>query len=164
MYKDYIIHYLSILSYQEVHMGLMSRRDFLNTSTAVGGALAFTRITPNVWVTPANAETNGFFESEFGINDGLCQKVLARALSKGGDFADLYFEHTISNWVSLEDGKVDRAYGSIDLGVGIRTVKGDQTGYGFTQELTEESMLAAAATSATISDGKSATAAKKFEN
>ena len=80
------------------------------------------------------------------------EKGLDKALSKGGDFADLYFEHTISNWVVLEDGKVNRAYGSIDLGVGIRTVKGEQTGYGFTQELTEESMLAAAATAATIAN------------
>lgn len=79
------------------------------------------------------------------------------ALSKGGDFADLFFEHTIANFVYLEDGKVNQAYGSVALGVGIRTVKGDQVGYGFTQELEEKSMLAAAATAATIADG----AAKK---
>ena len=39
---------------------------------------------------------------------------------------------------SLEDGKVNRAYGQVDLGVGIRTVKGDQVGYGFTQQLDGE--------------------------
>ena len=59
------------------------------------------------------------FETEFGITDFLCRKVLDTALSKGGDFADLYFEHTISNYVGLEDGKVDRVFGQIDLGVGI---------------------------------------------
>ena len=90
------------------------------------------------------------------------EKGLDKALSKGGDFADLYFEHTISNWVVLEDGKVNRAYGSIDLGVGIRTVKGEQTGYGFTQELTEESILAAAATAATIANASPKSAARKF--
>lgn len=143
-------------------MRLMSRRDFLITSTILGGATVFTRIFPNVWVETVHAAPTGFFESEFGINDGLCKKVLDKALSKGGDFADLYFEHTISNWVSLEDGKVDRAYGSIDLGVGIRTVKGDQTGYGFTQDLTEESIMAAAATAATIADSLPKPAAKEF--
>ncbi|MBN1154256.1 TldD/PmbA family protein [candidate division KSB1 bacterium] len=140
----------------------MSRRTFLNTSLAIGGATALTRIIPNIWVQPARAATVGFFESEFGINNILCKKILEKALSKGGDFADIYFEHTISNWVSLEDGKVDRAYGSIDLGVGIRTVKGDQTGYGFTQELTEESMLAAAATAATIANDAMKYETKEF--
>lgn len=143
-------------------MGSISRRGFLNTSAAFGGGIALTRIIPGVWVKSVNAATSGFFGSEFGITDELCKKALARALSKGGDFADLYFEHTISNWVVLEDGKVDRAYSDIDLGVGIRTVKGDQTGYGFTQELTEESILASAATAATIANGKPKSAAKEF--
>ncbi|MBN1560104.1 TldD/PmbA family protein [candidate division KSB1 bacterium] len=120
------------------------------------------RIIPGAWVQSAKAAAAGFFESEFGMDDELCKKALEKALSRGGDFADIYFEHTVSNWVSLEDGKVDRAYGSIDLGVGIRTVKGDQTGYGFTQELTEESILAAAATAATIADGAATGTAKSF--
>ncbi|NQT26875.1 twin-arginine translocation signal domain-containing protein [candidate division KSB1 bacterium] len=143
-------------------MGSISRRDFLGTSAALGTAAALSRIIPGALVESAFAGAPGFFESEFGINDALCKKILEIALSKGGDFADLYFEHTISNWVSLEDGKVDRANGSINLGVGIRTVKGDQTGYGFTQELTEESMKAAAATAASIADGKPKSAAKEY--
>ena len=131
-------------------MSRISRRSFLKTTASGAGALALSRIIPGRWVSPTNAITKGYFESEFGVDDSMCRRVLDKALSKGGDFADLYFEHTISNWVSLEDGKVNRAYGSVDLGVGIRTVKGDQTGYGFTQELTEESMMAAASTAATI--------------
>ena len=108
---------------QEALMGAISRRDFLNTSAVLGSAAALTRIVPGMRVESAYAAVPGFFESEFGIHESLCKKILEKALSKGGDFADLYFEHTISNWVSLEDGKVDRAFGSIDLGVGIRTVK-----------------------------------------
>ena len=46
----------------------------------------------------------------------------------------------------LEDGKVNRAACDVALGVGIRTVKGDQVGYGFTQQLDEAAMRAAAAT------------------
>lgn len=143
-------------------MGSMSRRHFLTTAAVVGGTAALSRIIPGTWVTSAHAAPFGFFESEFAINDALCKRILDKALAKGGDFADLYFEHTISNWLVLEDGKVDRAYGSIDLGVGIRTVKGDQTGYGFTQELTEESMLAAASTAATIADASPHSATKSF--
>lgn len=143
-------------------MKTIGRRDFLKAAIAAGGAAGVSRIIPGAWLESARAASPGFFESEFGITEALCRKVLDKALSKGGDFADLYFEHTISNYVGLEDGKVDRAFGGIDLGVGIRTVKGDQTGYGFTQELTEESMLAAASTAAGIADGSAKTAARKY--
>jgi TldD protein len=139
-----------------------SRRSFLKKTATGAGVLALSRIVPGAWVRSANAAKSGYFESEFGINDELCRRVLDQALSKGGDFADLYFEHTISNWVTLEDGKVNRAYGSVDLGVGIRTVKGEQIGYGFTQELTEESMLAAASTSATIASSSGIQSAGSF--
>ena len=143
-------------------MKRITRRTFLKTTATGAGALALSRILPGSWTYPAQAEAQGYFESEFGIDDGLCRRVLDEALSKGGDFADLYFEHSIANWVILEDGKVNRAYGSVDLGVGIRTVKGDQTGYGFTQELTEESMKAAAATAATIASSSGKTSASAF--
>ena len=116
------------------------------------------------WLTFAGTEKTGYFEKEFGITDALCKKVLAKALSKGGDFADLYFEHTISNSLGLEDKKVDRASTSVNLGVGIRTVKGDQVGFGFTQELNEKSMMAAAAMAATIADGSATPVAGKFVN
>jgi TldD protein len=133
----------------------MSRRSFLKQS-AVGAAGAGL-LMDGAWLNHSHAATAGYFAAEFGVSDGLCQKALTMALSKGGDFADLFFEHTVANFVYLEDGKVNQAYGSVALGVGIRTVKGDQVGYGFTQELNEKSMLAAAATAATIADG----AAKK---
>ncbi len=131
-------------------MQKMSRRSFLKTSAAAAATAAL----PTAWYSLARADSPGYFEREFGITDSLCQKVLAQALSRGGDFADLYFEHTIGNWIVLEDGKVNRAYSDVALGVGIRTVKGDQVGYGFTQELNEKAMLAAAATAATIANAK----------
>jgi len=96
------------------------------------------------------AEIEGYFKKEFGIDAGLCRRLLERALSRGGDFADLFFEHTVKDWAGLEDGKVDRSRGEVILGVGIRTVKGAQVGYGFTQDLREEAMLAAAATAASL--------------
>lgn len=140
----------------------MTRRSFLKNTAAATGAITLGSLFQGGWLSFANVSVNGYFETEFGITDNLCQKVLAKALSKGGDFADLYFEHTISNWLMLEDGKVNRAYGDVALGVGIRTVKGDQIGYGFTQELTEKSILAAASTAATIANSNPKQPAGKF--
>jgi TldD protein len=143
-------------------MDRIDRRTFLKAGAAAGGAIIAAPVLFDGWLTFAGTEKTGYFEKEFGITDALCKKVLAKALSKGGDFADLYFEHTISNSLGLEDKKVDRASTSVNLGVGIRTVKGEQVGFGFTQELTEKSMMAAAAMAATIADGSATLVAGKF--
>ena len=134
-------------------MKTISRRCFLKAAATTAALSAASPIFKNPWLALVAAETPGYFEREFGITDAACHRVLAAALAKGGDYADLYFEHTISNYLVLEDGKVNQAYSDIALGVGIRTVKGDQVGYGFTQELVEQSMADAAATAATIAAG-----------
>ena len=140
----------------------ITRRSFLQTAA---GATIGTAIIPTLTSCSSDMTKTGktnYFESEFGITESQCRKVLAEALSKGGDFADLYFEHTINNNVALEDGKVNRAYCEVSLGVGIRTVKGDQVGYGFTQELSTKTMMAAALTAATIADAAPNKPAGKF--
>jgi len=143
-------------------MKLISRRSFLKTTASAAAVAAASPVMARGWYGLVDAEAPGYFEREFGVSDALCRKVLSAALSKGGDFADLYFEHTVSNWLMLEDGKVNRAYADVALGVGIRTVKGDQVGYGFTQDLTEGAMMKAAATSATIADSSAQSPASEF--
>ncbi len=97
--------------------------------------------------TPAE---NEWFDTQFGVGDELIRKVLSAAMSRGGDFADLYFQHSTAMVVGFEDDTVNEARTSIDLGVGIRVVVGDQTGYAFTEELSERSMVEAAKTAAGI--------------
>jgi len=143
-------------------MKKMTRRNFIKSGASAAATLAVPAIIAKGWPAFGQAESAGYFEREFGLSDGLCRKILAEALAKGGDLADLFFEHTISNYLILEDGKVNRAYSDVALGVGIRTVKGDQVGYGFTQELAEKSMLAAAATAATIAAGAAKGPARDF--
>jgi len=143
-------------------MKQITRRTFLKTTASAAVAAAAAPVLPLGCLSPGQKDNQGYFESGFGITDNLCQKALTRALSKGGDFADLFFEHTISNYVILEDGEVNQAYSSVALGVGIRTVSGEQVGYGFTQELTEKSIIAAASTAATIADSDPIKSAGKF--
>ena len=143
-------------------MKSISRRNFLKGAAAAAAVGLSTPLFPNHWFELARVEEKDYFEREFGITDNLCQKILAKALSRGGDYADLYFEHTIDNALILEDGQVNRAFASISLGVGVRAVKGDQVGYGFTQDLSEKSMLEAAATAATISAAQPVQPAGKF--
>jgi TldD protein len=88
----------------------------------------------------------------FEVTASQLQDVINAALAKGGDYSDLYFEHTLSNYSTLEDGKVNQAYSNIGYGVGIRVLKGDQTGYAFSENVTPEAMLKAAGTAASIAD------------
>ena len=49
---------------------------------------------------------------------------------------------------------MNRAYAEVELGVGVRVVKGDQTGYGYTEDLSlDGARRAAARTAAAIADG-----------
>ncbi|MBU0550056.1 TldD/PmbA family protein [Myxococcota bacterium] len=93
-----------------------------------------------------------YFEP-FGVDEALLKLGLERALSRGADWAELFFEHRVSQQVGLEDGAVDRAYLGVTLGVGVRVVKGDQTGYAYSEEISRAALSAAATTAAVIADG-----------
>ncbi len=93
------------------------------------------------------------YYSMFGVDESIIRKIFSVALSNGGDFCDIYFQHSISNSIGLEDNHVNRAYSNVDFGVGIRVVKGDQTGYSFSEELSLKAMKLAAKTASNIAGG-----------
>jgi TldD protein len=86
----------------------------------------------------------------FEVTQPILQKVVAEAMSKGGDYADIFFEHKKTNNLGLEDGKVNRAFSNIGYGVGIRVLKGDQTGFAYSETVTLDAMLQAARLAANI--------------
>lgn len=86
----------------------------------------------------------------FAVSREDLLKVVAEAMSKGGDYADLFFENTFSNSISLSDNQVNRTASNIDFGVGIRVIAGDQTGYAFVENTDLQSLLTAARTAASI--------------
>lgn len=96
-----------------------------------------------------NAES---YLNHFEVTRDLLDKVISAAMEKGADYADLYFEHTLENYSSLEDSKVNSAYSNVGFGVGIRVLKGEQTGYAYSENVTPEAMLKAARTAANIAD------------
>jgi TldD protein len=87
---------------------------------------------------------------QFDVTDNIITEVLAAATMYGADDADLFFEHSTSTSVALSDRKVNRAHTSVDLGVGVRVVIGNQVGYAYTESLTRADMIRAAQTAAQI--------------
>jgi len=133
----------------------ISRRTFLVTSSKglVGAAVIPALLGPANRVFAALAPEHmalADYYAHFGVDEKTIRQVMSEALSQGGDYCDLYFEHSISNDVVLEDKAVNRAYSTVDYGVGIRVLKGDQTGYSYTEEITPEAMKLAARTAANI--------------
>ncbi len=146
----------------------MKRRDFLRTG---GLALAGTAIFPELVHSQITAKQEDLpkMMSHFGVTESDLRKVMAVALEKGGDYADLYFEHTFNNYLGLQDRAVNRAGSNIDYGVGIRVVSGDQTGYAFVENTRLEDMIKAARTASRIASGSAKTPPvkvneKKFSN
>ena len=89
---------------------------------------------------------------DFDTSDEEIRKILDIALAKGCRYADIYFEYSISNIITMEEGIVKEGVKSISLGAGIRAVKGEGTGYAYTEEISFERMKRAAQTAAAIAD------------
>ncbi len=130
----------------------VNRRNFIKTS---GAAVAGSMILPPFMQSCQNVQISENVKSyldHFEVSAEMLQKVIATAMSKGGDYADLFFEHKISNNISLQDRKVNRASSNIDYGVGIRVLKGDQTGFAYSENISLEDMQNAAKMAASIAN------------
>lgn len=95
----------------------------------------------------------------FAIDTDTASRVLTRALSRGGDYADLFFEHNVGGSMLLDDQRVESAGRAINLGLGVRVLDGDATGYAYTEDLTLEGMLRAADTASAVAAGGDASEA-----
>ena len=65
-----------------------------------------------------------FFTDNFNITVSDIEKLLAVALSRGGDYADLYFEYAVLSNLSLEEQLIKSANRAITQGVGVRVIAG----------------------------------------
>ena len=124
-----------------------------NDETVPGHLSRFASETAADEAWQGSSEDGLAYFARFGVDKTMLQGAFEKALSRGGEWAELFFEHRVGNHLGLEDGAVNRAYTSVSLGVGVRVVRGDQTGYAYTEELTHKAVYEAAATAAVVADG-----------
>ena len=91
-----------------------------------------------------------FFFDRYGLTIGEIDKLLAAALARGGDYADLYFEYRVANSVNIEEQIIKQAAKSMVQGVGVRVVIGEKTGYAYTDEIAFDAIRRAAETASHI--------------
>lgn len=100
---------------------------------------------------PATTEQSlAVFGDRYNIDPAVMSSLLSTALARGGDFAELFFEHRTNSAISWEDQRVKSASRTIAQGVGIRVVKGDAIGYAYTESLDLAAMRRAAETASRI--------------
>jgi TldD protein len=99
------------------------------------------------------AANDRFFFERYGLSQRDLERYLAEALSAGGDYADLYFEHTTSTSLLIDESLIKSAQEGISVGCGVRVLAGEQTGYAYTDDLSPEKILKAARTAARIASG-----------
>jgi TldD protein len=94
-----------------------------------------------------------FFGAKFGISEHDLQIYLSEALSAGGEYADLYFEYITSTSIGIDEAIVKSASESVTLGVGVRVIAGERTGYAYSDDLAPEKIRKAARVAALIAKG-----------
>lgn len=91
------------------------------------------------------------------ISKEIATKVLSAALRTGGDLAEIYVEDRTSLSMRLEESKLESAVRGADRGAGIRVLFGNLAAYAYTDDLSEDSLLAAARAAAAAASGSSKT-------
>ena len=86
------------------------------------------------------------------IDAALAERLLSVALSRGGDYADLFFEYEVSGSYGYEEGILKSAGRGVSLGLGVRVRKGEATGYAYCEDLAIEAMEHAAKIAAQIAN------------
>ena len=78
------------------------------------------------------------------ISKGQCEQVLARALSRGGTFAEIFFEDSKNFGMTLRSGRIEDAAVSRPRGAGIRVYDNLRSIYVYTCDLSLSGLLRAA--------------------
>src|SRR5579862_980529 len=97
-----------------------------------------------------------FFPQRFGITTRDLENYLADALSQGGSYADLYFEYLSTSAISIDESIVKSASQGVSVGVGVRVIAGERTGYAYSDDLSPEKIRQAARVAASIAAGPAA--------
>src|SRR2546427_11616420 len=95
------------------------------------------------------------FSEKYGVTTSDLEAYLSEALSRGGDYADLYFEYRVNHSIVLEENIIKSATKGVNLGVGVRVISGEKTGYAYSDDLNRENVIKAARTAAFIASASS---------
>ena len=100
--------------------------------------------TPTLLTHLVSCSPSGASAAGLSMDKATLDKVIARALSRGGEFAEVYLENRVSRQIIMEESVFKSGLYGISQGAGVRVISGDKTGYAYTDEITEENLMRAA--------------------
>lgn len=91
------------------------------------------------------------FLTPSGLSESQLEQVFSHLLTKDTTLADLYFQSARYEAWSLEEGIIKSGSYSIEQGVGVRSVCGEQTGFAYSAEISLPALLESAKAASAIS-------------
>ena len=130
----------------------VKRREFIKKSMAGGAVFA----TAPLWKLFSNSFPPAGMDSSppIDLDKETLSKLLSIALESGGEFAEVYVEYNVSNNIGLDEDKIRAASRGVDMGVGIRVLQGEKTGYAHTDDLSTDKLSETARIAGLIASGK----------
>src|ERR1700744_2729143 len=98
-----------------------------------------------------------------GLDERRLAQVLDTVMSRGVDYADLYFELSREESWALEDGIVKEGAHSIEQGVGVRAISGEKTGFAYTDEVLLPALIEASDAARAIARSGSSNAVRAWQ-
>ncbi|MDX8395721.1 MAG: metalloprotease TldD, partial [Mariprofundaceae bacterium] len=90
------------------------------------------------------------------VEPEILNKMLHHMIPAGADDADIYLEHSTSESLALEEGRVKHVSASTHQGLGARVIAGEASGHAYTDRLETQALMECAQTARTIAaSGKS---------
>ena len=89
------------------------------------------------------------------ISKAICQNVLLKAISTGGDYAEIFAENTLNHSIGMVANKVDSVNDNLIAGAAIRVYKGLRSVMATTVDMSEEGLIRCAQRAAeALGEGK----------
>ena len=82
------------------------------------------------------------------ISREICQRVLAKAVSTGADYAEIFAENTVNHAISMIASKVDSVKDTVVAGASVRVYKGLRSVMASTVDTSEQGLLRCAESAA----------------
>lgn len=82
------------------------------------------------------------------LEETVIRKVLEAGLAGGADLSEIFVENRRSSAFRLDSSRVEDVSSGHEAGAGVRAITGDRAAYAYTNVLTEEALLEAAAAAA----------------
>jgi TldD protein len=96
------------------------------------------------------ATATSYLLSPYDLDQRSLAVVFGQIMTRGVDYADLYFQYSRTEGWSLEEGQVKSGSFDIDQGVGVRAVSGEKTAFAYSDEINLAALQAAASATSAI--------------